>query len=313
MASREYPPFNDYPDPGGLSYEAGIRPYDLDLSRQLKLIRTEIKRESQAIHEKPTFTGPITNIGTGLRFSADFTSSPPSLRYSFQTSVLNGASTIQALPNGTGAGGIWSANSKSDVDNSSYFYIRHDGTNAILQSAANGTGAITRYSIRINSVEMLAVPTGGGLEFPAVQKANANANTLDDYEEGAFTPFLHGQTTAGSFTYSIAVGRYTKIGNLVHIQFRLLLASITVAPTGPLSISGLPFIVVGPSGEPGGLHLPFANGWNTAPNGMFLQNGLARADPYKLVAGTFNRTSNVPADLTAGSDMNAVGTYTTTT
>jgi hypothetical protein len=53
----------------------------------------------------------------------------------------------------------------------------------------------------------------GGIQFPAAQVTSANANTLDDYEEGTWTPaFLTGG--GNTFTQS-GTGIYTKIGNMV--------------------------------------------------------------------------------------------------
>lgn len=81
-----------------------------------------------------------------------------------------------------------------------------------------------------------ATAGAGGLAFPASAVAVANANTLDDYEEGTWTPSLGGNTT-----YGTQVGKYTKIGRLVSAKFSL---SITTLGTGSTStISGLPFTV----------------------------------------------------------------------
>jgi hypothetical protein len=60
---------------------------------------------------------------------------------------------------------------------------------------------------------------GTGITFPATQSASSNANTLDDYEEGTFTPTVIGGTTAGTGTYNTQTGSYTKVGRLV--SFRL--------------------------------------------------------------------------------------------
>lgn len=53
---------------------------------------------------------------------------------------------------------------------------------------------------------------GGQIKFPATQNASADANTLDDYEEGTFTGTLTG--VSGSVTGTI---RYVKTGGMVTI------------------------------------------------------------------------------------------------
>lgn len=78
-----------------------------------------------------------------------------------------------------------------------------------------------------------------GVTFPATQVASAGANTLDDYEEGTFTPTIIGTTTAGAGTYTTQGGRYTKIGRVVHVQIRLTWTAHT--GTGNMQIEGLPF------------------------------------------------------------------------
>lgn len=77
-------------------------------------------------------------------------------------------------------------------------------------------------------------PAYGQVAFPATQVPSADANTLDDYEEGTFTP-----NVGGTATYTTQVGHYTKIGRLVHIDGEI---AINVLGTGSTTtISGLPF------------------------------------------------------------------------
>ncbi len=78
-----------------------------------------------------------------------------------------------------------------------------------------------------------------GIKFPATQSASADANTLDDYEEGTFNPVIIGSSTAGTATYSTQVGAYRKIGSLVYITIQLEYTSGN--GSGNLLISGLPF------------------------------------------------------------------------
>ena len=83
--------------------------------------------------------------------------------------------------------------------------------------------------------------SGAGITFPATQSASTDANTLDDYEEGTFTPAIVGDTTAGTGTYTSQVGNYTKIGRQVFYQIYFNVTNHT--GTGNMFISGLPFTV----------------------------------------------------------------------
>ena len=78
-----------------------------------------------------------------------------------------------------------------------------------------------------------------GIKFPGTQVASTDANTLDDYEEGTFTPTISG-STSGTGTLSSANGRYTKIGRMVFCEL-----SYTISNKGTISgtivIGGFPF------------------------------------------------------------------------
>lgn len=78
------------------------------------------------------------------------------------------------------------------------------------------------------------------LVFPAVQSASTNANTLDDYEEGTWTPVIGAHTATSGQTYGTQTGLYVKIGQLIVAQF---IASLTAKGTltGNVQIQGLPF------------------------------------------------------------------------
>jgi len=92
----------------------------------------------------------------------------------------------------------------------------------------------------------------GRLEFPATQNASSNANTLDDYEEGTWTPVFTAQTgTLGSVTYENRSATYTKIGNTVFITCTFYTSAFAAGTgTGDLLIGGLPFTTA--SGNNGG-------------------------------------------------------------
>ena len=79
-----------------------------------------------------------------------------------------------------------------------------------------------------------------GITFPATQSASSNANTLDDYEEGTWTPTLIGSTSTSGQSYTHQRGRYTKIGNLVTATFDVQLSDRGTL-SGTAQIDGLPF------------------------------------------------------------------------
>lgn len=89
---------------------------------------------------------------------------------------------------------------------------------------------------RIDQVNTKSVTTNA-VTFPASQFASADANTLDDYEEGTFTPV---DASGAGLAFVSAVGFYTKIGNRVLID--LTVQYPATASGLAAAIGGLPFI-----------------------------------------------------------------------
>ena len=121
-----------------------------------------------------------------------------------------------------------------------------------ISGAATGTATFTIESPATSTNRTITLPdaTGtivasgttpslNGITFPATQVASADVNTLDDYEEGTWTPTVRGEGTAGTTTYTLQQGYYTKIGNTVFLYCSVSYSAAT--GTGPLQIQGVPF------------------------------------------------------------------------
>jgi len=93
-----------------------------------------------------------------------------------------------------------------------------------------------------------AVPSSGsGISFPATQSASSDANTLDDYEEGTWTPTIFGSAgSAGAQAYATQVGRYIKIGRFVLLTGYIGLSN-KGSWTAAVKIGGFPFTVTNES------------------------------------------------------------------
>jgi len=93
---------------------------------------------------------------------------------------------------------------------------------------------------RFNSSGNLAFPSGQGIDFSATA-GTGTSELFDDYEEGTWTSVVEGSTSAGTATYILQLGTYTKIGDVCAIRLQLVFNSHT--GTGDFVISGLPFNV----------------------------------------------------------------------
>lgn len=106
--------------------------------------------------------------------------------------------------------------------------------NATVGGTLGVTGALTA-----SGLVDLSGASAGQIKFPATQNPSSDANTLDDYEEGTYTPAMWFQGT-GSATYTTRTGRYVKIGRLVNACFYINTASYTAGTVDNLGIT-LPF------------------------------------------------------------------------
>lgn len=76
---------------------------------------------------------------------------------------------------------------------------------------------------------------------------SANKSQMGNYIEelGTFTPLVYGTTSSGTCTYPLVVGRYRKLGNIVHCQISLGFTGHT--GSGSIRVAGLPFTPNGSS------------------------------------------------------------------
>ena len=80
------------------------------------------------------------------------------------------------------------------------------------------------------------------LTFPAVQVASSNLNTLDDYEEGTFTPVLsRASTPPTTVTYTSRSGDYVKVGKKVTVWVQIRVSDLSADGSGLNEVTGLPF------------------------------------------------------------------------
>jgi hypothetical protein len=191
--------------------------------------------------------------------------------YTLPTAVP--AANGYALTSTTGGVMSWAAaggspggtNGQFQYNNSSAF-----GGASILTYNANGPIVLTTIGVGATT----PAATGAGVSFPATQSLSSDANTLDDYEEGTFTPNQGGGlTVTGSFSSS---GVYTKVGRLVSVSILVSGSTNIAVSVNGLVCSNLPFVASG-SGS----------GWST---GSLMTTPVSSSGG---VAGINQTTSNV--------------------
>jgi hypothetical protein len=142
-------------------------------------------------------------------------------------------------------------------DGTNYRYVATSGASLylsstsganILYSAASGTaGNVATFTqvFAVQKDQSLALQgaspaTGTGIAFPATQSASSDANTLDDYEEGTWTPVIKFAGNNVGMTFSNQTGTYVKIGRQVIVWYTILLTA-KGSSIGNAIITGVPF------------------------------------------------------------------------
>jgi len=116
-----------------------------------------------------------------------------------------------------------------------------DQSGALVFAVKSPSPHTVDEAVRIDSSGHVIIPAGVTLGT-AAGTYNA-ANTLDDYEEGTFTPELRDATSGGNTaTTTHKYGNYTKVGNLVTIWMHFRNIDTTGMTSGnAINITGLPF------------------------------------------------------------------------
>ena len=148
--------------------------------------------------------------------------------------------------------------------------------------------------------------SGVGVAFPATQSASSDANTLDDYEEGTWTPTFTSSGTQPVVAYSVQIGNYTKIGKFVYWSAEITVTA-AASGTGTLQISGLPF-TAGASRYVGGGVVTQGSAWTaTMPNSGYIYQGTTYVS-LNYYTGTATAATNA-ANLTNTTSLIIYGSY----
>jgi hypothetical protein len=202
--------------------------------------------------------GTTVVLASGAALNDIFTA----LAYDSATQITEGDSSVVVTDSGTGKVEVTVDNVEladfttgaivfNETGANQDFRVEGD-TNANLIVADAG---VDKVGIGTNTFNTNGgvLQVSNGISFPASQSALTDPNTLDDYEEGTWTPGVGGTATYNG----TPAGNYVKIGKQVHITGRF---DINVIGTGSTAnVSGLPFTPGSGSTQQGGVVHQFAN------------------------------------------------------
>ena len=177
---------------------------------------------AQVINTDPVFTQAMTlNASGNLLLGTTTQRNAAKFTFEFNGSTNNGLAIMETAT----ASGVEFVT-----------FLNPAGTNIANITRVGVSDAVTFNTTSSNTTG--AQLNASGVRFPATQVASADANTLDDYEEGTWN--ASGITAINCTGVSFSEGRYTKIGNIVHIQGKFTL-TVTTANTLTYVIMASPF------------------------------------------------------------------------
>ena len=190
----------------------------------------------------------------------------------------------------------------------------HSGANEgnLALQTRNGGTLETKWKLFKNGN---LIPTNSAYGIILGSTVTGDANLLDDYEEGTWSPTVTRSGSAPSLTYQRQHGTYVKVGRIVFCSFNVYATSIS-GGGGNFLVGGLPFTTNstlnnGSEGYRPTMYFGYFSGASstTAPRGALVNGNTNHAtmyrhttsdarSPYSQVASTLGSTLNFYGSVT---------------
>lgn len=160
-------------------------------------------------------SGNLAFTGTGNRITGDFSNATIANRVIFQTSTVNGQTSIGVIPNGIGLQSQHSLYNASDVNNAALFDLVVNSTEARLRSLAVGTGASLPMTFHTGGSERMRVDTSGnvgiGTSSPSSKLDIVGSNVLvkSNASSGYGAFYANGATGSAAYYFFAINGTET--------------------------------------------------------------------------------------------------------
>ena len=254
--------------------------------------------------EAPHQQGGVPNVRIGAMFDSGGSHIALGTSNSFGSGVTNTAMFIDQVGQ-TGIGNtapdalldVSGSGVPVEIDstNSNTYKVQFKNNGSL--TAYLGTGADSFFFANASAAQLLRVDSDG-VKFGT---DSAAANGLGDYEEGSFTPTYTGGTSNPTVTYTNQIGRYVKVGQLVHCSIRINTNGVS-GGSGALFISGLPFAGEVVSSAFSSFLVGYSASWTgNAPQAGFLA---ASGTAIQLLTNSATSARSQLASSVAVSDMN---------
>ena len=143
----------------------------------------------------------------------------------------------------TTVGSIGTVAGRFFIGNDDTFLTFKGSTDTVYPASSSGGGRDNAIDLGESGTRFKDIYLSGGVNFSAnVNASGMTSETLDDYEEGAWTPILRGDNaTVSGQSYGAVTGHYVKVGQLVYAAFDFALTAAGTTNGGYAVIGNLPY------------------------------------------------------------------------
>jgi hypothetical protein len=174
----------------------------------------------------------LTNVvvsGTGRTFTADMDNATLNSRFAFQTSTVNAATSVEAIPNGsstTAQFAAWSGASRTDQ---SVGILSAAATSVSLLSLKTGTGTVLPLDLGVSSAQWRIDITGRWLNTGNTQSTFRGYSSASRTTAGVFATYTEEYDTGSWFNNTTGVATVPVTGTY------LITASVVLSAAGTLT------------------------------------------------------------------------------